>query len=149
MKKLSEYIHVLVFAVVFALVGYFVPLLYRQYYDAVNYFEVRQPVDVIKSEFSACEKVEILLTYKTLSDIEVKYTVNLNIVENGSFHTVETTQAKPVHLEKTDDYVTVKDMKQLPCLLNTGYYFYNIVGVYKANGVQRNYTFNTETFYVK
>lgn len=137
---------VLLFAVVFAVLGYFTPIVYRQYFDKTDYIEFLQPVEVDKNVYKACGNVRLNTTATVLLPLQVRTVAVLEQLEDTT-----TVRVKDYSWESEFRPMAATKISRefsLPCELTPGKYFFTAVIKYNIDRAERNYEWYSETFEV-
>ena len=73
----------IIFAMAFAVLGYYVPNLYYKYLDSTQYLKITEPVSVDQSVYKPCDGVVLNTQLEALVDINVKSLTQLILIKEG------------------------------------------------------------------
>jgi len=136
--------HMILSAMLFVLVGYYLPKIYFEYFDKTDYYSVSVPIEVNKNLYGPCEKVIWTMHRKALIDIDAMATTELILMRGNE--EVYRNQI-PLALEKGEYDVTT--FQTLPCVLEDGEYFYRGIVSYRLNSSLKRFSYYTNPFRVE
>lgn len=132
-----------IFAAAFAILGYFVPQAYYQYFDKTQYFTVETPMQVIGNDFTACDIVPVEVHRKTMFAMQA-VSVSELVLYNGNVEVARYKKDLSINLDNTAMLTTW----ELPCSLKPGIYFFRGVVKYQFRGIDKQAEFYTTQFNV-
>lgn len=136
--------HMTLAAMLFILVGYYMPKIYLDYFDTNKYYSLELPIKVDKKIYMACDKVIWNMVRTSKADIDAMATVELILLKDN----VEVSRELiPLAAEKGT--LPVSTYHKLPCDLESGEYKYNGIVSYEYKGNIKHYHFYTENFFVE
>lgn len=139
----------LVFSIVFMVIGQVVPDTYYRYFDNKQYYTVVQPMPVDKKWYKPCESVQITGTVTSL--VNTNLDMNIELILRKSNNTVlkiPDLVLKKTTIAKAEARQTVLIAYPLPCDLEDGLYYWQMLVTYKIYGYDRHYFAVTDTFNV-
>lgn len=142
----DQLVHMALFAVMFASLGYFIPRIYFQYFDHTEYYKVVSPIAIHGGPFKQCATIPITIHRVALVDLYGKSVINLFLIKESGKEKLHEGSREMVITKGEADVTTYW---QLPCDIPNGTYYYDGVVNYSINGVFRQTFFSTETFVVK
>lgn len=138
--------YVLLFAVLFSLLGRFLPNAYYQYFDRTEYYSIEIP-QIEDKNLKVCDDVNYF--YKRIAKQNLQFAVRVDLIlfESGRpEHQIHTWVAEPNNAEAGE--LIIENKRELPCDMPEGFYklrfFYN----YDVYGVEKVYTKDSELFQV-
>lgn len=139
-------VYMMIFIVLFNMLGYYFPLFYYRNLDRTEYVTVEVPATIDKQSYRPCEKV--IVTVDRRSKINTR---GSNVVQLIQLVNEET--QKRTTLAKDDFIIEVGRVILhlpyiIPCDTLPGKYFIETVIEYKAHDIERHYIWSTEGFSV-
>jgi hypothetical protein len=146
MLKIIEHIkdsacEIAIFAAVFAVLGYFIPQAYYQYFDKTQYFSIENPMMVEGNNFYACDTITVEVHRKAAYAMQAVSVSELVLYKDN----VEVARYKK-DLSINLDSDIVHTTWDLPCNLMPGNYFFRGVVNYKFRGLDKTTEFFTTVF---
>lgn len=143
---------IMVFAIAFSVIGYYVPRTYFEFFDARDYVEIRQPVSPEFPTYNRGEKIGLIINRRSFINTEVIQTGKIVHV-NGALQTKQLDEryySKKIAIENTKgQWVVIKtDGVRIPCDAAAGSNFIQFVFQYPVNGIPKTYSYITEVFNV-
>lgn len=143
---MNRFITALVFALIFSLVGYFLPKAYFEFADPKNFYEIESPLSVQPEEVEGCQTVTV--SGKVVSHVVVQAQAQreLVLVDVDGEETVAKFTEK-VDLNTTpDEGIFFKREVEIPCGIDTGIYFFRGRVDFRIHESLKSVEFYTETF---
>lgn len=142
----DKLLSMIIFAAMFAFLGYYIPRIYLTYFDKTDYYKIYSPVAINQSTpHYACEDVEVSFTKESLIDGKGEVNVALNLYKNnnGEKNRIDF-QEFNVPLTKGEQIITLK--LKLPCGIDSGIYYFEGVISYRVKGIEKTHSFFSEKF---
>lgn len=137
---------ILLFAILFLILGMNIPRLYIKYLDHREYFVIEMPLTTDKPQYKPCEQINIVSKRHADLDLYVHVHLELIHIKDEKFHRVEIQEfTKTVN---QGEEVTLNVFK-LPCNIESGLYFYRGTTSYKIQGVDKYFNFISDNFTVR
>lgn len=133
--------HVVLFAVVFVLIGYLVPRIYYQFIDNRQYLTVVQPITYDKKEYKPCEVATAIIKYRATIDTPAEVRTKVYKVEDSGFKVISESRSETAIAKTPDDGAKILTETRVPCTYGDGIYFYEAVVTYEIKGVKKSYSF--------
>jgi len=136
----------MVFAIAFAVVGKFIPEIYFRYFDRTVYYFIEQPISVDKTVYKPCEITRVTINSVALVDITGWSVVDLVLIRaDNKLEKVAAIQR--VSAIPKGERTLIVDWP-LPCDISDGIYYWQAVIKYDVRGIQKTYSYLTDTFMV-
>lgn len=144
----TRFFFALIFATIFVVLGYFTPRLYLQYIDTTEYYSVEKPVLVDKHIYKPCDTINTTFVRTSLVEGTAHGTVQLFLIDEN-----EITKIKPLFdgnivIMRTNKK-TIHTSYILPCDIKNGSYYIQAIVKYQIQGIQKIYSWSTETFVIE
>lgn len=137
------------FALVFIIIGLFLPDLYYKYLDQTQYYSVQQPIPVAQKWYKPCD--DVVMTAIRDSRFDVSGTVQTDLVlkqgNNEIFKVPNVKFNRGISVKKGNS-VTVSFSYRLPCDLADGVYYWQLSFSYKVRGFDKEYVAISDLFNV-
>lgn len=149
MKKILNTLpSVLTFAVLFSLLGTFIPQTYYQFFDTTEYYKIAEPVEIEDRDYFACDYVNAYITRTSLIDGHGDSIINLSLVREDTGEVVDRIVSSERHVTITQGTGTVITHWEIPCNADPGSYHYDGVVEYEVRGIKKHEGFVSEVFTV-
>lgn len=135
----------LLFGILFSVVGYAVPRTYYQFFDRTNYYQVKSPIDVEQVAYQPCQAVKVYLVRNSLIDSQGTAIINLSLLREDSRERIAQ-QIKEVSMTKGEGIIITS--WPLPCDVKPGQYFFEGSIKYSVRDFQKFTPFYTVKFEV-
>ena len=135
----------LLFGILFAVIGYAVPRTYYQFFDKTEYYKIKSPIEVEQKAYQPCQNVKVYLVRNSLIDSQGTSIINLSLLKENSRERVSQ-QVKEVSMTKGEGIIITS--WQLPCNIEPGQYFFEGSVKYKVRDFEKYTPFNTVNFEV-
>ena len=145
--------YMMLFAMAFSVIGYFVPKFYYEFLDKTTYFSIEQPVPSEYETYRRGDYISLILTVRSLVDITATQSASL-IHVNGDAVAIQLSR------EESPEIVTVRKTGEvsrvikthtirLPCHALDGRNFIQVVFTYSVNGVEKTYPYVSDIFNIE
>ena len=144
---LDRLLHILGFAAIFAILGWYIPKTYFQYFDKTEYLKFESLASTDKKVYVPCEPIRLLTIRTTLIQMDVENIMTLvRINDDNSFNK----DAGPILHFAFDEgeRVPVTGKFKLPCDAEHGVYFYEGINKFKVQGNLKRQYYISEQFYI-
>lgn len=139
--------HMAIFGILFLVVGYYAPLIYRQYFDKTEYISFVQPVEVEKTRYKPCSTVRLTTRATVVMPLQVHTVYILEKLEDDGTLVRSDALFFDSEFDKMQNGKIAKDFP-LPCALVSGKYFYSAVISYTVDKASKTYRWYSDTFEV-
>lgn len=137
-----------IFAIIFLVIGELVPNIYFRYLDRTVYYSVTQPVSVDKNVYKPCGTTILTTKRTSMIDTTAAFYRDLRLVRSdGAQLKVSNTETNTQGIVRSGSQLVSIGIK-LPCNLQDGQYFWNVLMTYNYQGNPKTYGYITETFRV-
>lgn len=142
----SRVLMALLFAGIFSVIAEFIPNVYFRYFDKMAYYSIEQPISVDKKFYNPCEVTRATIKRVSLINTTASSVIDLVLVK------ADKSEEKIINLNR--DMAIIKGERvltvhwPLPCDIPEGKYYWQAVMKYNVNGIERTYSYISETFNV-
>lgn len=140
----------LFFGLCFAVIGWLVPETYFKYMDKTQYYTVVQPIPINQKWFKPCDDTILTATRTSLVDTQAVFGVDLILKDKNGTGILKVPNAHFITQAsvRAGERVTVSVVYKLPCKLPDGLYYWQATMRYHVRGVEKEYTYVSDTFNV-
>lgn len=151
-KHGERLIFAFVFGACFALIGYFLPAIYKEHLDKTDYIEIRQPAPLEKEVYNKGEQLTLIINRRTFVETQVDFHAEIVRI-NGDEHSLTLSDKYAATDGIIDDTegeykVTVSRNFRVPCEALEGRNFLRVALEYDVEGVEKKYSYITQVFEV-
>lgn len=133
----------------FAIVGLSLPYFYTKYIDQTNFYYISpNPLLVEEPILNACDIVKYRGTRYSAVDFNDDFIVNLIRKSESVDHNAQVIDGKASVISVTKGIVDLELSYELPCEIKAGEYYLLGTVIYRVNGVEKVYNWQSETFTV-
>jgi len=134
----------------FVLLGQAIPDFYFKYFDKTQYYSIIQPIPMDQKWYKPCDETTLTATRTSLIDTQASFSIDLILTKSDG---TEILKVPNGHLNrdasvKAGEKQTISVIYPLPCELPDGIYFWQATMKYSVRGVEKQYTYITDTFNV-
>lgn len=144
---LNRLIYIVIFALLFSLLGTTIPNTYYRYFDKTDYVSVRQPARVDKMLYQPCDTAITQVVRTSLIDVHGDI-ISYVVLVDGNNLSIRKLYEGRVGIENSKDEIFIFKFK-LPCDLSDGSYYIQAVIQYRFKSVEKAYSWKTFVFQVK
>lgn len=146
-RVLDYAIHMLGFAAIFMVIGYYLPKIYLRYFDQRVYYEITNPITVENKVNYKCSYVDAYINRKAIVPIKGSAVRQLTLIRvDGKYQRIANFET-PVQADIGETTMIVHWL--LPCDIPVGAYFFEGTLEYKVYDITKYTHFYTENFTVK
>lgn len=138
-----------IFAASFAVLGYYIPKTYLNYFDETEYYKIYSPISIENNtKHYACDKVDVIFIKESLIEGRGVANIALNLVKADSNNEKirVSFQEEIVPITKGKSIITTS--WKLPCDIKAGEYAFEGVLSYDVNNVKKTHLFYSEKFII-
>lgn len=141
--------HVILFGLVAAIAGYFIPHTYYQFFDNTQYYIVHNPVMIEEDVTEACGKVDAYINRTSLIDAQGDSVINLSLIREDKDGVSDRVTSLTRRISITKGSGVVITHWNIPCDVAPGDYYFDGVVQYDVRGITKYTPFVSEIFEVK
>jgi len=135
----------LLFGILFAVIGYAVPRTYYQFFDKTDYYQIKTPIEVEQVAYKQGQAVKVYLVRNSMIDSQGTSIINLSLLKENSRERVSQ-QVKEVSMTKGEGIIITS--WELPCDIKPGQYFFEGNIKFKVREFEKYAPFYTVNFEV-
>lgn len=152
-KIKEQLVLMMLFAIMFSTVGYFIPKIYFRYFDKTIYYEVQLPIKVKNKIYHPCEFVDVYVIRRSLITVSTRAMIELRLYSEDDKGTkiLVDKQFRELAILKSENnqFNTVISHWLLPCGISAGRYVFEGVVPHRVNGEDKVTILKTEDFIVE
>ena len=144
-RAIDRIFHVVVFACLFAFLGWAIPRIYFYSFDKTEYLTFDGPVTTDRKIYKPCEKIRLTAFANVVVPLQVENVMTLvKIISDNHF---EKDPGPVLHftLNKGKDQVITTDW-DLPCSAKEGIYYYEGINKFQFQGADKTFYYISEQF---
>ena len=138
-------VHMLLFAVLAMVIGYFIPLIYYRYFDNRNYYDIVSPITVENKKNIICTYVNAYVNRKVMYPIFGTSVRQLTLIREKDGKSVRMRSYTTNIQADVGDGVMIAHWP-LPCDVPYGTYYFEGTVKYEVRGLTKYTHFYTENF---
>lgn len=138
----------LVFAAVFAFMGWIIPDMYYRYIDPTTYYKLNVPFTVDKKDYKAGEVLYATTIRTSLVESPAEVIVELVKVTNGNTVTPRFLYKHKFAMVPVVDQPVMYKI-DIPTDTDCGVYFIKGIVTYEVHGYKKNFSFYSESFTIQ
>lgn len=143
----------LFFCMFFAVMGWFLPRIYLQYFDKTEYYKVKSPAQIVQKIYKPCDTVPVTIRRTVLIDLRAHSTINLILKsDDGKIKYGQGSRELIITKTNGEEPITalwkIKD-EEGGCNIPNGIYYYDALVEYQIQGITKQTFFTTDTFVVE
>lgn len=136
----------MLFSAIFTALGYFIPNFYYRYVDKTQYYTIEQPISTDKKIYKPCEVVKATIKRTALIDTTGSSVIDLLLIRQDNITEKVMNLNRTMAIPKGSRTLVVN--WDLPCELVDGTYYWQAVVKFYVRGVEKNYSYFSDTFAV-
>ena len=113
---------IIIMGIAFMAAGYLIPHIYYEFIDTTNYYNIKNPVEVLSKEYEPCGNVVVYMVRNSLVDSQGTSVINLNLIKDDATQERVSTVVKVVAINKGQGQITLN--WDIPCDIPPGSYFF-------------------------
>lgn len=139
-------LHMMMGAVLFMVVGYYVPLIYFRYFDTTVYYKIYNPITVEKKRNEICSYVDAYIHREALVPIKGNSVRQLTLFRLDKNGLRERIRNFSTDMQAEEGEATVIAHWPIPCDIPLGTYFFEGTVSYRVRDIEKYTRFYTENF---
>ena len=151
-SNLERLATIAIFAIMFSVLGYFIPILYLRYFDKTEYVKIHQPVSSELLEYKRGDNLGLILNRKIVLDTIVKQNAKIVHVNGNTITTQLSHDDSPPEIYLSDTKgefeVTKTNTLFVPCNAVPGRNYIQVFFTYNIKNVEKTYSYISEVFTV-
>ena len=138
---------IIIFALIFTVIGHYVPDIYLRYFDKRDYYMAKN-VQMVELEFKRCDVAHITFDRTALVDLDIRRKADLiRITENGE---QQVFTSELIRDFAKDGTIEIESTKEIPCeIRHDGTYKFRFFITYTIFDRERIYIFESPQFKIK
>lgn len=134
-----------IFGLMFAVLGYVIPVAVYTVVPAKYFYDVKQPVSIDKQIYKACDPIKLELERSSRVDVQAESLLELTLIYEGGEQDIAQ-RKKNINLSSGNTKIATE--WKIPCNAPDGEYFISGIIHFKVQNAEKNYRFTTTNFNV-
>jgi len=145
-EALNTILHMIVGATLLIVIGYYIPLVYLQFFDTKSYYQIINPITVENKNNVVCTYIDAYINRRVLSPILGTAVRQLTLIRAKDGKTVRMQSYTTDIQSDTGSSGVMIAHWPLPCNIPLGTYFFEGTVRYEVRGLPKYTHFYTENF---